>query len=288
MESTSFCAYQDMTNNGLNHCSCESTERPLMVNCAGCFVTRTPFTTYNKEGRLDYYMMHVLSGRLLVPMGDGEVEATSGSVIVFPPRDAYTYTYTGGEELSYEWVHFTGSEAKSALSACGFEKLPMVERIPAPNALNRYFMLLFDAFSKRDSFRDRELSSILDMLLISLGRAGVESGDGGKDLSVSVRYIMTSYAKDLRIPQLAAMEHMSVPRYNARFKALMGISPTKYILGLRITAACDLLLHTDMSVKEIAVLCGYKDPYFFSRAFKEYVGCSPRAYRSGEAADASN
>lgn len=251
-----------------------------MVNCAGRFVTQTPFITYNKEGRLDYYLMYVLSGSLLVPINGSEVVANSGTVIVYPPRYPYTYTYTGGEELSYEWVHFTGREAKSALAQSGFEKLPILRTLPTPNTLSHHFGNLFDAFSVQDTFRDRELSAILDQLLIAIGRAGADVGDIKKDLSLSLRYIMTSYPSDIRIPQLAAMEHMSVPRYNARFKALVGMSPTKYILSLRMTAACDLLSHTDLSVKEIAGLCGYRDPYFFSRAFKAYIDISPKGYRT--------
>ena len=274
-----------MTSNHLNQCSCESSKRALIVNCAGRFVTKTPFTTYNREGRLDYYLMHILSGELLLPLNGVEIRVKGGSIIAFPPRYAYTYTYTGGEELSYEWVHFTGSEAQNALAEGGFAQLPMVRKATNPSVISRYFMQMFDAFSKQDDFRDRELSSILDLLLISLGRMAGGAGERRGDLSDSLRYIMASYTTELRIPQLAAMEHMSTPRYNERFKALTGISPTKYILGLRITAACDLLLHTDMSVKEIAVLCGYRDPYFFSRAFKEHVGKSPRAYRGENTAE---
>ena len=116
-------------------------------------------------------------------------------------------------------------------------------------------------------------------LLISLARVLEEGSDARGELSASLHYMTTAYAGEIRVPELAAMEHLSTPRYNAKFTALMGVSPTKYLLSLRIGAACDLLHHTDFSIKEIAAMCGYKDPYFFSRAFKEYTGSSPRAYR---------
>jgi len=282
MKSYSFSAYQDVTNSALNNCSCESDVRPLVVNCTGCFVTQKPFTTYNREGRLDYYLMHVLSGSLTLPIHGGEAVATRGSVIVFPPHYRYTYTYSGGEELCYEWVHFTGRDAEAALCACGFSRFPEICVIPNASRVPQHFQMLFDAFSTQDAFRDREASAMLECLLISLGRAMKQTGETQKSLSVSMHYIMTSYASEIQIPQLAAMEHMSTPRYNAHFKALTGISPSKYILQLRIASACDLLRNTDMSVKEIAGLCGYRDPYFFSRAFKAYMGVSPKGYRSGD------
>ncbi len=282
MESLSFRAYQDLRNTPLNYCSCESSERPLVVNCAGRFVTSRPFTTNNRSGRLDYYLMHVISGRLEIPMGGETVIAGSGSAIVFPPNAPYSYTYRAGETLCYQWVHFTGSEARDLLAACGFARLPLVRRMGDGEMVSQCFNTLFQAFTERDEFRDRELSAILDRLLISLGRAVGERAGVRGELSTSLRYMMTAYATEIRIPTLAAMEHLSTPRYNARFKALMGVSPTKYILHLRIGAACELLRNTDFSIKEIAAMCGYHDPYFFSRAFKEYTGHSPRAYRAGE------
>lgn len=43
--------------------------------------------------------------------------------------------------------------------------------------------------------------------------------------------------------------------------------------------AKELLADTSMTNGEIAELLGYKDPLYFSRAFKKYVGKSPNAYR---------
>lgn len=281
METLSFSAYQDLQNTPLNHCSNASNDRPLTVNCAGQFVTDRPFVTHNRTGRLDYYLMCVLSGRMEIPMGETSVIAKRGSVIVFPPNESYRYIFRGEETLCYQWVHFTGSEAKRAVEDCGFDVLPKIKETGSVEVISQCFGDIYRAFSRQDAFRDRELSARLDCLLISLARV-FEDGRGARgELSASLHYLTTAYAGEIRIPELAAMEHLSTPRYNAKFKALMGVSPTKYLLRLRIGAACDLLRHTDFSVKEIAAMCGYRDPYFFSRAFKEYTGTSPRAYRMG-------
>ena len=282
MESMSFSAYQDLKSTPLNHCSCASSERPLMVNCAGQFVASRPFATYNRTGRLDYYLLYIVSGRLEIPMGDTTVVAKRGCAVVFPPNAPYRYSYTGGETLCYRWVHFTGSEAEKMLSLCGFSPLPCIRHMRETEYVSHGFKALFGAFGAQDAFRDRELSAVLECLLIAFGRAiGAENGKK-TELSVSLRHIVTAYASEIKIPSLAAMEHLSVPRYNAKFKKLMGTSPTRYSLELRMGAACDLLRNTDFSVKEIAAMCGYRDPYFFSRAFKEYTGLSPRAYRGAD------
>ena len=43
--------------------------------------------------------------------------------------------------------------------------------------------------------------------------------------------------------------------------------------------ACELLRNENLSVKEVAALLGYSDPYYFSRLFKSVIGVAPRSYR---------
>ncbi|MBQ8357514.1 MAG: helix-turn-helix transcriptional regulator [Clostridia bacterium] len=63
------------------------------------------------------------------------------------------------------------------------------------------------------------------------------------------------------------------------FKLWSGISPNQYRNTLRMTAAKDLLMHTNLSVCEIAHKIGFDDPYYFSRLFKKEIGLSPVHYR---------
>ena len=74
------------------------------------------------------------------------------------------------------------------------------------------------------------------------------------------------------------------PDYFRRsFKRYTSLSPLRYLNGLRIERAKDLLrLETSLSVGEIAARCGFSDPLYFSTAFKAQVGISPLNYRKGE------
>lgn len=47
----------------------------------------------------------------------------------------------------------------------------------------------------------------------------------------------------------------------------------------RFHLACSLLLHTDLSVQEVARRLGYRRPGAFARAFQRWSGRSPRAFR---------
>ena len=59
------------------------------------------------------------------------------------------------------------------------------------------------------------------------------------------------------------------------FKALYGQTVFGYINDLKMEKARQLLLDKNISVKEVAYLCGYNSPNNFSTAFKKKYGLSP-------------
>ena len=71
------------------------------------------------------------------------------------------------------------------------------------------------------------------------------------------------------------------PDYFRRsFKRATSLSPLAYLNRMRIGRAKDLLrLEPSLSVGDIACRCGFRDPLYFSTAFKRAVGVSPLTYR---------
>lgn len=73
------------------------------------------------------------------------------------------------------------------------------------------------------------------------------------------------------------------PDYFRRlFKQHTAVSPLRYLNGMRMERAKDLLrLESSLSVGEIALRCGFRDPLYFSTAFRSETGVSPLEYRKG-------
>lgn len=64
------------------------------------------------------------------------------------------------------------------------------------------------------------------------------------------------------------------------FKKELGMTPHQYLSDLRLQGAADLLYSsgTGYSVADIAMLCGFREPLYFSRMFKKKYGVSPSYY----------
>ncbi len=286
MKTQGYTSFVDSNNSsgGLNYCSCASDARPLIINSAGNFVTDSEFTTYNPTGRLDYYLMYIADGALTVLFPDGERRLGAGAVLLIPPNTPYRYKLPGsGESMNYLWIHFTGSHVASILESYGLKLYPEVNTVKHDSIFFTRYRNIFDAFSSCDSFRDNELSLLFERLLISFARRLEKNTNNERRLlSRSIGYINSHYTADIRIPELAKMDSISVSRYNTLFRTIMGCSPTEHIARLRIRSACDLLTTTDISIKEIGEMVGYSDAHFFSKIFKSRMGVSPKGYRNGK------
>ncbi len=59
----------------------------------------------------------------------------------------------------------------------------------------------------------------------------------------------------------------------------MGMTPKQFVLEVRMEKAKQLLSEGMRMVGEISELCGFSNPYHFSRIFKEKLGLTPGEYR---------
>lgn len=64
-----------------------------------------------------------------------------------------------------------------------------------------------------------------------------------------------------------------------KLKALTGKSPHQLISDYRMNVAEEKMRNTSLPVKEVAFQCGFNDPDYFSRLFREYYELSPTEYR---------
>lgn len=264
----------------LNFGSRQDLSRPLILNCAGFVNANYNHTNINPSGRLDYYLIYLVSGEIHFSYNNGITKLSAGDLIIYPANTPYKYScVTNDQNVQFYWAHFTGNQAMSILDGYGLSLFPHVHKININNHIDLRFKALFDGFAIKDSFRNNDLSALLDRLLIEIGRVLSVSGNGASRLHKSVRYITENLSEQIKIPNLAKLENMSMTTYNLHFKAYMGISPTKYIMKLRIQQAIELLLNSDLSIQEISVRCGYNDYNFFTKVFKSELGCPPTEYR---------
>jgi AraC-like DNA-binding protein len=81
------------------------------------------------------------------------------------------------------------------------------------------------------------------------------------------------------VATLAERAAMSRSAFAESFARLVGDSPLAYVAAWRMRTAATLLARSDASIKTIAAEVGYGSDEAFSRAFKQWSGAPPGAYR---------
>lgn len=100
-----------------------------------------------------------------------------------------------------------------------------------------------------------------------------------ESISEIVRYINTSYKKNLSLPYVAEHFYIS-PYYLSRtFKDVTGFGFNQYVNSVRVKEAKKLLEETKLKVNIIAERVGYGSITHFGRVFKEITGHPPLYYR---------
>ena len=95
-------------------------------------------------------------------------------------------------------------------------------------------------------------------------------------VNLCMEYIQQHFAKaDLSVSEVCQSAFVSVSTIQRAFLEHLGITPKQYIIKLRLERAIELLKEGKLTVKDVALCCGFTDEKFFSRSFKEKYGYPP-------------
>ena len=100
-----------------------------------------------------------------------------------------------------------------------------------------------------------------------------------KRLEQVLNFLMTHSHRAIALEEVAAVANMSREAFCRFFKERTRKTYVRYLHELRLTNACQLLLHTNQTVASIAFACGFANLSHFNRVFAAIVGTTPRAYR---------
>ncbi|MGL5435523.1 MAG: response regulator transcription factor [Lachnospiraceae bacterium] len=93
----------------------------------------------------------------------------------------------------------------------------------------------------------------------------------------AIQIIGTHYCEDLVLEQIAQEVFLNPSYLSRKLKETLGMNFSKYITSLRIEKAQELL-QRGASVEQAAKEVGYPNYRYFSKVFKENVGCLPSHY----------
>lgn len=225
-----------------------------------------------------------------------ETESEPGTLVMTAPEDSHSFSplepsRTAYHELTFSLENengtFLGDWNQFLSHYSGHENIS----IPALTKLNSAMMLTLDKYfrelgvllqSPYGGNHMAALKKVLDILFFLYCEVFTDKGSGrmANSLENVKRYIEIHFQDDLDLKGLARRFSMSPEHLCRKFKAVYGISPLKFAAELKISAAKNMLLHSEQSIKEISDSLGFSDVYAFSKSFRKSAGGPPGKFRN--------
>ncbi|WP_261844002.1 AraC family transcriptional regulator [Aliamphritea ceti] len=95
----------------------------------------------------------------------------------------------------------------------------------------------------------------------------------------TIEYMHAHLEQGVRLEELAELANLSSYHFSRMFKQSLGEPPHRYMTELRLQKAEDLVLKSQVSLKDVALQLGFNDQSHFGKKFKLRFGVSPAQAR---------
>lgn len=252
----------------------------------------------------DFEILIGLKGSIYVQIGENKYEVSHGDVLIVPPKIRH-FGYKGSDEnTTYFWLHFfPNNSPKLLLKSYLIELLNQKSSPHNKDILNESIFLpdFFHLTSPErifiimkqilDTSHANYYTSLLadyfvSALTMELTQQYYEECLFFNDDKYSsqkfiqiLEWIRVHINENISVKQIADEFSFNPDHLTRMLKKRLGMSTVKYINSLKIKTAKELLLTTNMSIKEIALNLKFRDEKYFMRLFKNIEGLTPSQYR---------
>ncbi len=217
----------------------------------------------------------VLSGSAKIQNAQNDIELKSGNAYLIPLNNSFDYICD--DFLHKFYVHF---------------RIELLSGNDLFQGCKNCFTIPIDVDYLNDLIRQLKRGEITDylyckgVLLQYISRLIVPLSSNIKEqiyltnkYSNVYKYINDNCTAELRVSEIAEKYNLSLTNLSKSFKKDTGENIKKIINNKLLTLSQDLLLTTDMSVKEIASSLKFVDEFYFSKFFKRATGIAPHNFR---------
>lgn len=136
----------------------------------------------------------------------------------------------------------------------------------------------FDTIAEIQAYTNRFFEKVL-LYMEYMGSLQPRPGQYSSVINNAISYIITNYAKEIKIPDIASHLYMSESHLMHSFKKETGKTFNSFLAEYRVHLAAFLIQSGSYKLYEVSELVGYKNPLTFRKAFTKIMGDTPSGYK---------
>jgi AraC-like DNA-binding protein len=261
---------------------------PIRAQNAGLLISRGT-AMHPTRVIATHELIFVRQGELDMWEEDQVFHLEAGQTLHLFPGRQHGSTRSMPAGLKFYWIHFEVEEETRKVRA-GDEfvpplKLPQMATIQQPERLERLFCSFLDD-QETGMLHQHSANFLTMMMLIEITQAveekTVNPGDSYANV-VATRahtHIRINYDRPITAGKVAEAVGYNADYLGRIYRNMYGCTLTEAIHRRRIGKACDFLLDKNLTIEQIAPMCGFTDPDYFRRVFRRYMQVAPGDYRN--------
>lgn len=304
------CLYNNYLLSNANYftaCFMEERMKKDYYSESSHFFLFTMFTG-SKKAKINSYRVHnhpeieigcITGGSGIYILDGEEFTAGAGDVFIVRPNEQHCVPTITSEPLDsfnlYLSPYFLWSICANYIPLDKLNTLVdhsdgFVHKIHASEADKRRIASLVEISDSKDVNSRFRARMLVTELVVSLSGQMQDSGTSAarlesvsghiEDIQAAITYMNDNIAEQLTLKDIAAAINMSGTSMITAFKAVTGLTPYRYLTLQRIEKSVDMLRHTNATMTEIALQCGFQNSVSFNRAFKAVTRLTPSEYRN--------
>ena len=227
--------------------------------------------TVSRHAHNTWELIYCTGGGGTITFDDSSIDYAAGDLVVIPPfTPHYNHSETG-----FTNIHINMQEPTF------YVKGPVVFRDSTNHFMLDAFTAAFYHFSDNSDLRSMFLSNYGNLIACYMTEYHQYTRHS-RVVDEIENYIIHNYPDcDFDLEAYLRSFHFSYDYLKRIFKKEVGVTPHKYLMDKRLQTAADRLStsYKGENVAEVARLCGFREPLYFSRMFKKRYGVAPSYYQ---------
>lgn len=231
-----------------------------------------------------HIIIYCIEGKGWIEIDRKRIDILPSQFVIIPANTPHKYMSDEQEPWTIYWIHFKGEVSayivELILQRAKNFKLHLTYNETRIRLFEEICINLLKGYSGDNL---RYVNMIFNHFLSSLLYEEKFNHSGQQDandvISQTITMMQGKLDQLITLQEFAGYAGLSVSHFSAVFREKTGYSPIEYFNHLKIQKACQYLMFSQATVKEIAVKLGVEDQYYFSRMFSKLMGMSPTEYR---------
>ena len=264
---------------------------PIQYSSAAIKVVRFSRPTHYKCFRIHWHdrieLIRIQKGTMNIHCGSQVYVLHPGELAFIPPRIPH-HGYTLDESVTYDVLMFDVRSFYNESMLCQ-KYLPAIfdGRAKFQTVITHHKIIqCFDRICADWDSDSLFLTALLYQLLACFFEYSLveyrEKNSQNNSVQEMIAYIESHFSQDITTASLCEHFGYTATHFGRKFKEGTGLTPMNYLKIYRMEAAYKFLKSEKRTIGEIATLCGFSDPNYFTRCFKHHFGIAPSQIKTLE------